>query len=70
MFEGRLPSHESTPDELGLEDGDVIDAMVGSIGIFVCDESSVGNHGITLATSAPGAQWLLQPTLPRTPPFF
>jgi hypothetical protein len=72
LFDSATIRPDCTPDELDMEDSDIIDAMfceVGSIGIFVCNESIVCNNGITLpATSAPGAQWLMRPSLPRTLP--
>ena len=72
MFMGNGIEDTVTPEELGMEDGDEIDAMLnqaGSIGIFVCNESIVCNDGNALpATSAPGAQWLMQPALPHPLP--
>jgi len=72
MFDGNRIEPSKTPKMLRMEDNDVIDAMltkIGSIGIFVCNESIVCDHGVTLpASSAPGVHWLMQPSAPCAPP--
>jgi hypothetical protein len=73
LFESNLLLEHHTPQDFGTKNGDIIVAFLpqsGSIGVYVAASDIVQLHCGTAcpATSAPGAQWLAQPSLPAPLP--